>query len=115
EGEIAVGEGPLAPEGAVEDEDLVAGGDEDVLAVDGDPAQAAVAAAPLPVDRAVVPVDRLLPAAALEIEEVDPAMAVALVGGAHHGGEDDGRQGHGRGLGGFTAGGRSRGARSRGG
>ena len=68
-------------------EELVARGDVDDLAVEGDAAQAAVPAAALPVDGGRVPVDDLPHVPSLEVDEVHAAVALALVAAA-----DDGRR-----------------------
>ena len=65
-------------------EELVACRDVDDLAVEGDAAQAAVPAAALPVDVRRVPVDDLADLARVEVDQVDAAMALALVAAAHH-------------------------------
>ena len=70
-------------------EELVARGDVDDLAVEGDAAQAAIPAAALPVDVGRVPVDDLADLAPVEVDQVDAAMALALVAAAHHRGRDE--------------------------
>ncbi len=63
---------------------LVARGDVDDVAIEGDAAQPAVPAASLPVDRGRVPVELLADRLALEIEQVHATMAFALVAASYH-------------------------------
>ncbi|HUG85469.1 MAG TPA: hypothetical protein VMM13_12940, partial [Euzebya sp.] len=77
--QVGVGERPQPFELGAVDEDLVAGGEVDLLAPERDTTQPAVAASSLPVDICVVPVDDLPMLGSFQIHEVDAPMAVTLV------------------------------------
>src|SRR5690606_32573659 len=84
--EVRRAPGAELPELPVPGEQLVAGRDEDAVTVERDPPQAAVPAAPLPVDVDRVPVDRLHHALAFQVDEVDASVTLALPGAAYDGG-----------------------------
>jgi hypothetical protein len=88
--QVGVAPGAQALEVRAEAEQLVAGGDVNLLTIDGDATQAAVPAASLPVDAGGVPVDGLRGPAAVEVDQEYAAMALTLATAAHHGSGDQG-------------------------
>src|SRR5690606_16140560 len=91
--QIRISKGALDASLGIEDEQFIAGGDVDVIAVDGDAAQPAIAASPGPVDVDVVPVHQPTVPAGFEVHEVDAAMAFALMRRTNNGCGNDGGQG----------------------
>ena len=81
--------GVLYPNTPVVTEQFIARGDVDVVAVELDAAQSAVGTAPLEVDAARVPVNVLHNLAPLEVDRVDPAVALPLLGAADDGCGDE--------------------------
>ena len=69
--------------------ELVARRDVDRITVEGNAAQATVPAAALPVDPGGVPVEFLAHLARIEVDQVDAAVALALVAAAHHRSRDE--------------------------
>src|SRR6266542_2373713 len=82
--EVAVPERALELKIGVVDEDLVAGGQVDAAAVEGDPPKAPVGSTPFPADRGVIPIDPLLDHAGRDVQQEDAPMALSLMAGANH-------------------------------
>ena len=87
--EIRIPPGAGGPEVRREREELVAGGDVYEPAVERDAAQAAIPAAALPVDVALVPVDRLPDRAVLEVDQIYAAVALTLLAATDDRGRDE--------------------------
>ncbi len=82
---IGVGEGLDQSEVSIEDEQLRIGGHQYALRMIADAAQAAIAAPPGNVDVGAVPIQFQVHRSALEIDQVQPTMAVAEQGATNDG------------------------------
>ena len=67
----------------VELEQFIAGRDPDMIIVKRDAAQTPVPAAPLPIDIHPVPIDRLEDFISVGVDQVNAAMALALIAAPH--------------------------------
>ena len=94
--EVGIAERPQPPELLVVNEEFVARGDVNLVAVESDAAQASVPATPGPVDIRGIPVKHLVHGLIRRIDNVNAAVAFSLLTAAHYRRGDQGRDFGGR-------------------